>query len=154
MKRLLAIDPGKSGGICYVDCNYTAVAVNMPETDGDVLDLLRTLRASGIEDAVIEKVGGFVGGKGSPGSSMFRFGDGCGFLRGCLMALGFRVEMVTPQRWQKSLGLGTASSCSSKKEWKNKLKAEAQRRFPHTSVTLSTADALLIMDWKLNGDKT
>ena len=46
-----------------------------------------------------------------------------------------------------SFGLGTAASCASKSEWKNKLKAEAQRRFPQLNVTLKTADALLIIEW-------
>jgi hypothetical protein len=46
-------------------------------------------------------------------------------------------------------GLGTASRCASKSEWKNKLKAEAQRRFPDLKVTLKTADALLILEWVL-----
>ena len=55
--------------------------------------------------------------------------------------------LVRPQTWQKDFGLGTASRCASKSEWKNKLKAEAQRRFPHLGVTLQTADALLILEW-------
>ena len=31
-------------------------------------------------------------------------------------------------------------------QWKNKLKAEAQRLFPDIRVTLKTADALLILE--------
>lgn len=57
--------------------------------------------------------------------------------------------LVRPQVWQKVFNLGTAASCASKSEWKNKLKAEAQRRFPHLPVTLATADALLILEWRL-----
>jgi hypothetical protein len=37
--------------------------------------------------------------------------------------------------------------CSQPGEWKNKLKAEAQRRFPKQKVTLANADALLIYEW-------
>ena len=33
-----------------------------------------------------------------------------------------------------------------KTAWKNKLKAEAQRRFPDLRVTLKTCDALLILE--------
>lgn len=35
----------------------------------------------------------------------------------------------------------------SKTAWKNKLKEEAQRRFPQLDITLKTADALLILDY-------
>jgi len=58
-----------------------------------------------------------------------------------------RVELVRPQKWQKALGLGSASGCASKTEWKNKLKAAAQRLYPHLKPTLATADALLILDF-------
>ena len=58
-----------------------------------------------------------------------------------------RLELVRPQVWQRAFSLGTASRCASKSVWKNKLKAEAQRRFPDLLVTHSTADALLILEW-------
>ena len=46
---------------------------------------------------------------------------------------------------QKHIGVGTRGGMS-KTEWKNKLKSEAQRRYPDQTVTLATADGLLIMD--------
>jgi hypothetical protein len=118
----------------------------MPDTEGDVVELLRELRASGIEVAVIEEVGGFAG-KNQPGSAMFKFGRGFGFLLGCCMTFGFRVELVRPQKWQAIFSLGTARQCASKTEWKNKLKARAQQLFPNCSVTLKTADALLLLEY-------
>jgi len=128
------------------------VSFAMPETDGDTLDLLKQRvladRLNGYETVVfLEHVGGYAGGAGSPGSAMFNFGMGFGFLKGVVMALGARLELVRPQVWQKHFHLGTASACASKTEWKNKLKAEAQRRFPGIKITLATADALLILDW-------
>lgn len=145
MKNILAIDPGASGGFAwYLD---GATSTNkMPDTEGDVIDYLRSAKAHGIQEAIIEEVGGFAG-KAQPGSAMFKFGRGVGFLHGALLAFGFRVTTVRPQLWQKHFSLGTAKSCASKTEWKNKLKSEAQRRFPQCSVTLSTADALLILDY-------
>ena len=80
---------------------------------------------------------------------MFKFGRGVGVLIGALMAFGWRVIEVTPQKWQKHIGLGTRGSMS-KTEWKNKLKSEAQRRYPDLTVTLSTADALLIMEYAIS----
>jgi hypothetical protein len=143
---MVAIDPGASGGIASMTVNGSVSAVKMPETEGDVLSLLRNLKT--YHDTIfIEQVGGYIGGRGSPGSAMFNFGRGFGFLLGVAMCLNYRIEMVRPQTWQKALSLGNSKSMASKTEWKNKLKAEAQRRFPELSVTLSTADALLILEY-------
>jgi hypothetical protein len=94
----------------------------------------------------IEEVGGFIG-KAQPGSAMFKFGFNAGLIRGIAMALGWRVILVRPAKWQAGLGLGGSKSCDSKADWKRKLKGEAERRFPSLNVTLATADALLILDW-------
>lgn len=150
--NILAIDPGASGGLAWTDREGTQ-CIAMPPTDGDILDLLRSIKAAGVDRCVIERVGGYVGGAGSPGSAMFNFGQSCGFIRGCLMALSYRVEMVQPQKWQKHFSLGTAKSAGSKTAWKNVLKAEAQRRFPDLTVTLKTADALLILDYAVEIEK-
>lgn len=117
----------------------------MPPTEGDILETLKKLRVYH-DTILIEQVGGYIGGAGSPGSAMFNFGRGFGFLLGVSMTLGYRIVMVRPQTWQKALGLGNSKGMT-KTEWKNKLKAEAQRRFPKLSVTLSTADALLILEY-------
>lgn len=123
----------------------------MPATQGDLLDLIRSLKAAADAEGretvcVLEEVSGFAG-QAQPGSAMFKFGEHYGFAKGVVQSLGIKLVLVRPQIWQKGFGLGTASNCASKSEWKNKLKAEAQRRFPHISVTLKTADALLILDW-------
>lgn len=142
---MIAIDPGASGGIASVTINGMVDATKMPETEGDVLNRLKNLRTYH-DTLVLEQVGGYVGGAGSPGSAMFNFGRNFGFLLGVAMTLGYRIIMVRPQAWQKALSLGNSKGMS-KTEWKNKLKAEAQRRFPKLSVTLSTADALLILEY-------
>ena len=132
----------------------------MPETQGDLLALVREIKiASAVEAGelvcVLEEVSGFAG-KAQPGSAMFRFGEHFGFVKGVIQTLEIRLVLVRPQVWQKGFGLGTASSCASKTEWKNKLKAEAQRRFPHLNVTLKTADALLILEHSISaaGDES
>ena len=144
-KKYLAIDPGASGGLAWRTSEGTPKAQKMPETEGDILCLLRGFKH--METTVIlEEVGGYVG-KAQPGSAMFVFGRNTGFLIGAIMALGFRLEMVRPQTWQKNLGIGNSRSCASKSEWKNKLKALAQRKFPELTITLATADAALILDY-------
>ena len=152
MKVIIAIDPGAEGGIAVRVFGQT-VCHAMPDTEGDRLELIRDIkRAADVEHAecvcVLEEVGGFAG-QAQPGSAMFKFGQGFGFLRGVVQTLGIKLELVRPQTWQKVFGLGTAASCAKKNDWKNKLKAEAQRRFPDLKVTLKTADALLILEWAL-----
>jgi crossover junction endodeoxyribonuclease RuvC len=153
MRTIIAIDPGVSGGVAVqwfgkTDC------WPMPETQGDLLERLREIKnVAGLEGdelvCVLEEVSGFAG-KAQPGSAMFRFGEHFGFIKGVVQALGIRLVMVRPQVWQKGFGLGTASACRTKSEWKNKLKAEAQRRFPQLNVTLKTADALLILEHSIS----
>lgn len=139
---IMAIDPGKSGGIVWDEDGHVRSS-KMPDTEGDCVDMLRTatLAAGQERIAYIEKVGGYIAGNKCPGSSMFNFGHGRGVLVGAMMAFGWRVIEVTPQKWQAWLGIGKCGGD------KNKLKAEAQRRFPEERVTLATADALLIYDY-------
>ena len=150
MLNIVAIDPGKKGGfaVCAFGKTYCHP---MPESKGDVVELIRNFKTAASLDgaehvAVLEKVGGYVG-KGQPGSAMFTFGEGFGFLQGCIQSLAVPLVLVTPQVWQKSYGLGTASACATSREWKNKLKDEAQRRYPEIKVTHQIADALLILNW-------
>jgi crossover junction endodeoxyribonuclease RuvC len=147
---VMAIDPGVSGGIAVSAFGKTFCHA-MPATDGDRVEMIRSFQQMAASECVspvcvLEEVSGFVG-KAQPGSAMFKFGEGYGFLKGVIQALGIKLVLVRPQVWQKAFGLGTASRCASKSEWKNKLKAEAQRRFPQLPVTLATADALLILEW-------
>jgi hypothetical protein len=143
--RVVAVDPGASGGIAWRTPEGGVLCSKMPETEGDVLVFLKRFNPSE-HTFFLEEVGGYIG-KAQPGSAMFTFGRNTGFLIGAVMALGFRLEMVRPQLWQKRLGIGTSRTCASKTEWKNKLKAVAQRKFPTANVTLATSDALLILDY-------
>jgi crossover junction endodeoxyribonuclease RuvC len=143
----VAIDPGLSGGIAYQRDGQPPQAVPMPGTEGDLVDLLRAIAAESEEVvAIVEEVGGYIG-KAQPGSTAFKFGRNFGFILGVLQTIGIRVELVRPQKWQKALSLGSASGCASKTQWKNKLKASAQRLYSHLKPTLATADALLILDY-------
>src|SRR6185369_4339855 len=126
---IIAVDPGLSGGIASWKEGQPVSAFAMPPTEGDLLELVRTLIAPGKTVAVVEKVGGFVG-KQQPGSAMFSFGRNFGFILGIFQTLNVRVELVPPQKWQKPFSLGTASGCATRTEWKNKLKSCAQRRHP------------------------
>lgn len=150
-KTIIAIDPGKTGGIAYrIDNANSTVSLPMPETEGDILETLCSIQEASTDPAgavaYLEQVGGFIEGRPAPGSSMFNFGRSFGYLLGVLQALHIRIELVRPQEWTKAAGVGTASGLS-KTNWKNKLKAQAQRLYPEQKVTLKTADALLILEY-------
>lgn len=140
----LAVDPGANGGLAWSVNGGPAATANMPDTVMDLVELLENIGEGSSVRAWLEEVGGYAGGEGAPGSAMFNFGRGYGNLEGALAALRVPVHLVRPQKWQKALGLGTKAGLT-KTQWKNKLKAKAQQLHPHLKVTLSTADALLIL---------
>lgn len=146
--RTLAIDPGSSGGFAWTEGQYIVETCKMPATEGDVLDKLRELRSTHPDwTAYVEDQVGCFGGQGATGASMFKFGRGFGFLLGSLQALGFRVELVRPMKWQKRFALGTKAGAGGTTPWKNKLKQRAQQLYPTLTVTLNTADALLLLEY-------
>ena len=146
MKQIVAIDPGKSGGIAFTDGDGIVQAINMPDTPTEMLEALQNIRSCNTQVLVIEQLPRFVG-KNIPSSTTSVLFENYGICIGIALALGYRLERVDPHAWQKNLGLGTAKSCASKSEWKRKLKNRAAELFPHLDVTLATADALLIHDW-------
>lgn len=148
MKTLITIDPGASGGIA-VHQNGATIPHKMPETEGSILELLKeTVQQSRLEgsevNAFVELVPIGMPGKGA---AMAKLNANAAFIRGCLMALQVRMILVRPVEWQSFFNLGKRSGCKSDSQWKNKLKSEAQRRFPQIKVTLDTADALLLLEY-------
>lgn len=139
----IAIDPGKSGAIVTGKSEADPTCFNMPETLGDLVQLFRKIAITTDCIVYLEKVGGYAGGRGAPGSAMFNFGQNYGHLEAVAHTIGLEVRHVTPQKWQKALSMGTANG-RSKTEWKNHLKSKAQMLFPNCKVTLANADALLI----------
>lgn len=160
---IIAVDPGVNGGIAWKRRDGASEAVNMPDTRGDTIDLLRGLTACG-EPVVAyhEKVANYIPAGGA--SQMMTFGRMAERCSCILETLGIPVVEIPPKQWQKELNLGNASTSArdkspsarakAKNEWKNKLKAEAQRRHPHLNVTLKTADALLILSAAINRPET
>ena len=145
MKRILAIDPGMSGGLAHFAGNRVTLEP-MPTTDRDIRDVLVNFLSQS-DVCYIEKVGGYIGGKGAPGSAMFNFGRNVGFLHGLIASMNTRCIEVTPQRWQKTLGAGTSKTHGTR--WKGHLKVLAQQRQPSLHITLKTADSVLILEHAL-----
>jgi len=143
MKLYIGIDPGLSGGVAFVPESGTPWAHKMPETDRDLIDLIRDSINLFDARAVIELV------HSSPQmgvKSAFTFGEGYGRLQMALTALGVPYERVRPQAWQKAMG------CLTKGD-KNVSKRRAQELFPALKVTHAIADALLIGEYARRAGK-
>lgn len=148
---ILSIDPGKSGGIAWWH-EEDLGAFPMPNTQGDIVGAIRSLVIGGDSVAYLEQVPKHCGPK-LPASSVFVMAENFGFVKGVLMALAVRVVMVTPQAWQAEFSLGRKADCASKSEWKNKAKARAQELYPALDITLSTSDAVLILEYGRRQEK-
>ncbi len=151
---IIAIDPGKTGGISSINKCCEITAKKMPDTEADIIEHIRNLKTNNIspnEEVIcyLEEVGGYIGGKGQPGSRMFNFGCNYGFVKATIMNNWIPLTLVKPSKWIKYLGLGKAKgeSSVSKTKWKNKLKARAQEIYPGIKVTLAISDSLLILKY-------
>lgn len=148
--KIAAVDPGKSGGLAFLESANLFSSVNgntlsvykNPGTEGDLIEILRS---ESPDCLYLEKVSGFIGNN-NPGSRAFVLGDNFGFLKGVIMTLNITLHLVTPPVWMKAMNLGTRGE-RTPVQWKNHLKAEAQRLYPKEKVTLLTADALLLLEY-------
>jgi len=132
----IGIDPGKSGGIAWIQDGKACVE-KMPDTLQDMWELLRDIAAEGRCEAYLEQI------HSSPQMgvvSSFTFGNGFGHLEMALTAAGIPFERVRPQVWQKALNCLTGGS-------KNITKARAQELFPNIKCTHAVSDSLLIAEY-------
>ncbi len=132
----IGIDPGKSGGIAWIQDGKACVE-KMPDTLQDLWELLRDIAAEGRCKAYLEQI------HSSPQMgvvSSFTFGNGFGHLEMALTAAGIPFERVRPQVWQKAMG------CMTKGD-KNVSKRKAQELFPSIKVNHYVADSLLIASY-------
>lgn len=146
-RRRRVITAGESGGFIGVDPGFSSGAIAWISEDGssyeahplkpltmaDIHVLLQRL-AGVSQRAVLERVGAR---PGQGVSSMFKFGTSLGALQMGLVAAGIRFELVTPSKWQGTLGCRTGGDKKVTRDF-------AQRLFPKAKVTHATADALLL----------
>lgn len=143
MKLIGGIDPGNSGGITLLTFSGKVVEViSMPPTERDLVDFIEK-KASEIRIVWLENVHAM---PGQGVTSMFSFGKNYGFLIGVLFALKIPFNKVTPQRWQKEIGV-PPRKMKTQTEHKNNTKSLAQQLFPNVKVTHAIADSLLIAEW-------
>jgi hypothetical protein len=143
-QNYIAIDPGVGGGIAYTDTDGSVHALPMPATLHDISKELHLLSRStfGPVTVFLEELPKFAGKmSGSSIGVMFR---NYGRIEGLLAAFEARIEYIPPKKWQTCLGLGDKKTHGPR--WKAHLKGRAQALYPNLSVTLKTADALLILE--------
>ena len=140
--KLIGIDPGISGAVAWTTHRGDVCVENMPETVKDLADLIAGILSIGNVTAFVEKIPEAVrvGGRTIVSPKLHR---NMGQIEGILQAMNVPLVETRPQEWQKAFGVGKSAD---KTAHKNKLKAEAQRRFPNVKVTLANADALLILE--------
>lgn len=162
-KITLAIDPGAAGGYALHNSSASIPVVtgNLPESDSDLIAFLGEQQDhADVLELVIERVNPHTGDIGMAASMAKLYGHKR-FIEGAAMAIGYRVINVMPKEWQEMFGFGkkpkkkvmrkgVEKEVNDNVAWKNRLKDEAQRRFPCQRVTLHTADALLMLEWAMH----
>jgi len=93
-----------------------------------LLTLMHTVKALGPSVVYLEDVGGITGQSASAAAS---FGKSCGYTECAVVAAGLPLQLVTPQKWQKALGVPPGH---------DNAKLAALRRFPDNAA-----------DWKKDG---
>jgi crossover junction endodeoxyribonuclease RuvC len=105
--KLIGIDPGKNGGLAFIEAGKLIEHIIMPTYEGkdekdhvDFVAVGRFMKKHNPEKVYIERVGAM---PGQGVVSMFRFGWVTGGLHGVCGALELTVELVGPRQWQKAL---------------------------------------------------
>jgi Holliday junction resolvasome RuvABC endonuclease subunit len=151
MRKILAIDPGSVSAAYAVLEEETFRIVDVD--DVPVVD--KMVDAAGWSQivefwepavAVIEQVSAMP--KQGVASS-FRFGMGCGLLRGVVIAVGIPVVQVAPSKWKRDMGLdndGEKSRALALRHWPKC--AHLKRKKDH-----GRAEALLLARWFVEKNK-
>lgn len=113
----IGIDPGKDGAMAVLNDGEAAV---IPFDEQAYTNALCEISGQSVK-CCLERVGAM---PGQGVTSMFKFGENFGFIRGLLQANGIPYELVTPQKWKKEFGATD----------KNKSVCVCQRLFPDVSL--------------------
>lgn len=151
MKRFVGIDPGKQGGVSWVDVSNKGVARNaISFKDMTPRDLFETLSdvMDDVDDCtvVIERVSAR---PKDSASNAFKFGYSYGMLEAAAVAGKKPYHFVVPAKWQGYM------KCRTKGD-KAVTRKMAQQLFPgfHLRITNQIADAMLICEYcrKMHGE--
>lgn len=156
----IGIDPGVKGGMAYIGIPSAAPFLQPLATLSKlgIYHYLEYLRGQGVVKVVLEKVSGYIAGSEAPAARMFTLGESYGSLLMALSVLELPFKEVTPQVWQKAVGIRPRKKLGKKSietssQYKEHLKGTAQILYPHLAddITLQTADSLLIARYCMGG---
>jgi hypothetical protein len=141
MRFFLGIDPGQSGGWAIIDEDIGFVDGHLFSEADFTENRCINNAAYRFELACLEKVHSM---PGNGVSSMFKFGENFGWWQGVMDALSIPYELITPQRWMKTvLDSGDRSP--------EHRMAFAKRRWPDAPLTRKkdsgVADALCLAEY-------
>ncbi len=142
---ILAVDPGKLGGIAVRDQEGRIFVDNMPSSMTEIWAYFSEFKweePTKIE-CIMEDVGHSFPGNAAKASTTFA--KHIGHLEMALYGAGISCQKVSPQTWMKALGTWPKD----KKERKNAIKETMARRYTGLKVTLKTSDALGILTYFL-----
>ena len=145
-ETILAIDPGKTGGLAYRDYEG-GITLKKWTTEADFLEFGNGGIFADLNHAVVEDVPVFVSAATSNASS-FKLGHNYGFICGVIQANFIPLALAKPKTWQKGLhGIKPRIGYTDRKRI---LKNNAKRLYPkQEGLTNATADALLILHYYL-----
>lgn len=150
---MIGIDPGISGAIARISQSGAYEVKDLPTmangkgkskikkmiNPSALRDILEIYHTSAAEVVYIERISSM---PGQGVASMFSMGDTFGCIRGVCAAMGFRVEIITPQSWKKFYRLGKD---------KEVVRAKAIQLFPSAPLSRkkdhNRAEALLIANY-------
>jgi crossover junction endodeoxyribonuclease RuvC len=150
-KRTLGIDVGLNGAIALVQDGELIGVVDMPTVTLDrngkakrqvsVPELVEIIKQFDPDEAYVEKVFAMAG---QGVTSVFSFGRSLGVVEGVLTTLKIKTTLMTPQTWQKGLGMTGGKDGS---------RARAMELFPEQMALFKRvkddgrSDAALIALW-------
>lgn len=144
--KILAVDPGVSGGMALYSPKK-GIRLQKFTTEPEFIDFVKNIGTD--VTAVVEHVPKYIGNE-MRASHSFTLGYNVGFEIGTLKALNIQVDLVRPQKWQGWMKIpGIAGTKGAKR--KRILRDHAKSLYPDLKVTLANADALLILDYYLEG---
>ena len=152
-RKIIGIDVGLNGAIAMMRGETLTGIVDMPTVRLDrngktkrqisIPELIAILDEFKPEEAFIEKVFAMAG---QGVTSVFSFGRSLGAIEGVIAARSIKATLITPQTWQKSMGVSGG---------KDGARARAMELFPHNVDYFrlkkhdGRADAALIAAWGL-----
>lgn len=149
--NFVGIDPGLQGAIAVIDgegrfqevVDMPVITTRRKEIDFVTLWPILSRIIADARFVVLEKVGGL---PKQSAPAAFNFGAGWGFLRAALIASQVRHDLISPQRWKKSILEGGFKDKGASREC-------ARRHFPdaHDHLNLKKhhgrAEALLMAEY-------